>query len=130
MLITKRVHCPDFIPITDRKLRFWLIVRFKMGILNAVFGFKAYPFDIMLLSHRVFRFANGYMDGIPLQLVYRDMLFYGGSRCAWHQLLHFLTATIDRNAIIPNQGYDITAVLTNQKFLFHFISLPTKSMSQ
>ena len=46
------------------------------------------------------------------------------------QLPHFLTATVDRNTFITDHGCNITAVLTNQKFLFHFISLPVKSVSR
>jgi hypothetical protein len=92
-----------------------------MGILNTVFCFQTNPLDIMLPGHRMLYRADGYMNGISLYLIYRDMLFPGGFCCAGYQSLHFLTATVDRNAFVPNHSYDIAAVPANQKFLFHFI---------
>jgi hypothetical protein len=69
------------------------------------------------------------MDGIPLQLIYRDMLFPGGFRCAGHQFLHFLTAAVNRDTFIPDHSDDISAMLANIEFLFHKLPPSKQSVS-
>ena len=126
MLIAKRIYCPDFIAIAERELCFGLIIRFKVGILDTVFRLQAYPFDIMFLGHGVVHGANGYMNDISLNFVYRDMLLAGCFRRAGNQFLHFFATAVDGHAFIPDYSHDISAMLTSQKFLFYLSSLLQK----
>ena len=119
MLITKCVHSPDLISVANRKLCFRLIVRVKMGILDTMFSFQTDPFDRMLFGHRMLYRANGYMNGISINFVYRDMLFTGSLGCSGNQLMHLFATTKNRNTFVSNHGNDIAAMLTNQKLLFH-----------
>jgi hypothetical protein len=112
VLITKCVHRPDFIAVTDREFGPGLILRVQVGILDTVFRLQTYPFDKMLPVHRMLHRSDNYMDSIPLNLVHRGMFLPGGFRCAGNQFLHFLAAAIDRHAFIPDHGYNIAAMLT------------------
>ena len=77
MLIAKCVHCPDFVSIAEGKFRFGLVIRVQMGILDAMLGFKAHPFDIVFLRLGMLHRTHGYMNGIPRNLIYRDVFLPG-----------------------------------------------------
>jgi hypothetical protein len=58
------------------------------------------------------------------------MLFFGSLRGAGYNLVHLLTATIYRNALVPDHRDDIAAMLTNKKLLFHKIPPSMESVSE
>ena len=130
MLITECEHSPDFISVANGEFRCGLVIRIQMCILDTMFCFQTHPFDIMRLVHRMLYGAYRYVDGIPVHLINRDMLLSRGFRHAGNQLPHFFTAAVERNAFIPDHGYNIAAMLTDHQFLFHFNPSLRKSVSK
>ena len=51
------------------------------------------------------------------------MLFNGGVRRAGDDFLHLFSAAYHRYAAVPDHGDDVSAVLTDEKPLFHDSSL-------
>jgi hypothetical protein len=70
------------------------------------------------------------MDGMTVYLINRDMLLSGSFCRARLDLMHLFAAAVDRNAIVPDHGRNIAAMLTDIKFLLQLISLPMKSVSK
>ena len=121
MLIAKCVHCPDFVPIADGKLDSGLITWIQMRILDTVFRFQTHPLNIVCLGHWVLLGTDGYMNGIPFHLIYRNMLFPGCLCCTRKQFLHFFAAAVNWNTFVSDHSRNISTVFAYHKFLFHIL---------
>jgi hypothetical protein len=129
VLITKSIHCPNFIPLANGEFRTWLVFWLQMGILNTMLGLQTDPFDIVLPVHGMLHSPNCDMNGVAVHLINGDMLFAGSFCSAGCDLVHFFSAALNWNTRIPNHGDNIATMLAYIKFLFHKHPPSKESMS-
>jgi hypothetical protein len=130
VLIAEGIDRADFVALAEGELGPGFIIRIQMGILDAMLRFQTDPFDIVFRGHGMLNRSHCDMDGIIIHIIHGGMLFsrcFGSAGC---DLVHLFAATDDRNALIPNHGDDIAAVLANIKFLLHIIPPHKKSVSE
>ena len=108
-MITKCVYCQDVSPAADGE--------FGLGFIIQI--------PIVLQGHKMLWFANGYMDGMAVQLINRDVLLTGSFCRARLDRMYLFAAAVGRNAFVTEQDYEIAAMLTDKN-----VSLPTKSVSK
>ncbi len=131
MQVAVLVHCHGFVAVCEDELCGGLVAGCEVLNLAALRGLEGDELDVVLVSHRMFDFADLDFDGAAVYLDGGDVLFEGAVLGAGHELLHGLAAAHHRDAGVVKLRYDVSAVLASIEFHFRppFVVHSTSSKS-
>lgn len=123
MKVAVCIYSNDFVTLAEGEAYGGSIAGLKLLTLVALLGLNGYPFNVVLRLHGVIDRADIYNYLVAFYLPNGNVLLRGCFNGTGDDFGHILTAALYGYSAILNNSHNVAAVLTNIKFLFHYIFL-------